>query len=74
MIEVCKYEETIGIIASLYGMSTLDFLGRTLNGEMHGVMPERMPTQEERQKVDNAWHDFPEDLRKLFVAERMSKG
>lgn len=72
-IEVSEeYAEALGIMASLYGMTTSDFLSRTLNGEMDGVAPERMPTPEEIMKVDKALRNDTEDLKAALAANGVS--
>lgn len=72
-IEVSEeYAEAIGIMASLYGMTPSDFLSKTLNDEMDGVVPERMPTPEEIMKVDKALKNDTEDLKATFAANGVS--
>lgn len=72
-IEVSEeYAEAIGIMASLYGMTTSDFLSKTLNDEMDDVVPERMPTPEEIMKVNKALKNDTEDLKATLAANGVS--
>ena len=67
-IEVSEeYAEALGIMASLYGMTTSDFLSKALNGELDNMKMKRLPTPVEMLRVHRALKKDSKDLRKTIM-------